>query len=314
MALHEKEMRAVYAETLCELIEKNSKVYCLEADLSKASGTNPLVLEKYPDNFVDIGVSEANMISVAAGLATEGNIPFCATFTCFAGRRVYDQTTISVAYAENNVKIVGTAPGITQGPNGGTHMDFQDLAIMRAMPNMHVYSPCDAYELKAMMHHMAENDQPTYMQLVRPKVSPVFDESISFDPNKAVRVRKGHAVTLVATGYMTHIAAETAEKLAQEGCEVDLLHYPSVKPFDEKTLLESVEKTGAVVTVENQSIIGGLGGAVCEVLCEHKPAPVKRLGIPDEFGEVATEDYLFNKHKFGPEHIAEACKTLAGSK
>ncbi|MFW6414348.1 MAG: transketolase family protein [Verrucomicrobiota bacterium] len=314
MALHDKEMRAVYGETLCELIDDNPKIYCLEADLSKASGTNPLVLEKHPDNFVDVGVSEANMVSVAAGLATEGNIPFCATFTCFAGRRVYDQTTISVAYGENNVKIVGTAPGITQGPNGGTHMDFQDLAIMRAMPNMHVYSPCDVYELTTVMHYMAESDQPTYMQLVRPKVAPVFDESVTFDPNKAVRVRSGEDVTLVTTGYMTHFTAEVADNLAKEGYSVDLLHYPSIKPFDEKTLVESVGRTGTVVTVENQSIIGGLGGAVCEVVAEHCPVKVKRLGIPDKFGEVATEDYLFEKYGFGPAHIARSCQAAVKEK
>ena len=143
MSLHEKEMRVVYGETLNELIEENRNVMCLEADLSKASGTNPMVLEKHPENFLNVGVSEANMISIGAGLAREGKIPFCASFSCFASRRVYDQITISVAYANNNVKIVGTAPGITAGANGGTHMCFQDMAIMRAMPNMHVYSPCD---------------------------------------------------------------------------------------------------------------------------------------------------------------------------
>ena len=156
---HEKEMRAVYGETLNELIAANPAIFCLEADLSKASGTNPTVAAANPENFINVGVAEANMIGVAAGLASEGKIPFCATFTCFASRRVYDQITISVAYANNNVKIVGTAPGITAGPNGGTHMCFQDLAIMRAMPNMHVYSPADPYELRAVMNWMANNKQ-----------------------------------------------------------------------------------------------------------------------------------------------------------
>ncbi len=308
MALHDSEMRAVYAETLCELIEQNPAVYCLEADLSKASGTYQEVRERHPDHFINVGVCEANMIGVGAGMAAEGKIPFCATFTCFASRRVYDQITISAAYGENNVKIVGTAPGITQGPNGGTHMDFQDLAILRAMPNMHVYSPCDVYELRQMLHCMANENQPTYMQLVRPKVPPVFDESITFDPEKAVHLREGDSATLVSTGYMTHIACEAADKLEAQGHAVDLLHYPSVKPFDQKTLVNSASKTGTVVTVENQNIIGGLGGAVCEVLAENRPTPVKRLGVPDKFGEVATEEYLFNKHGFGLDHIVEACK------
>lgn len=313
MNLHEKEMRIVYAETLNELMEENPNVLCVESDLSKASGTNPLVIEKNPDRFVNCGVSEANMIGVGAGLAREGKVPFCATFSCFASRRVYDQITISCAYANNNVKVVGTAPGITQGPNGGTHMCFQDLAIMRAMPNMHVYSPCDAYELKAMMRHMAGNLQPTYMQLIRPVVGKVFDETYEFDPNKAVVIKEGTDVTLVSTGYMTQFTPKVADELERDRISVEVIHYPSVKPFDEATLIASAKKTGAVVVVENQNIIGGLGGAVCEVLSEKCPTKVRRLGIPDRFGEVATEKYLFDKHGFGPEHIKEVCVELSKS-
>ncbi|HHH75755.1 MAG TPA: transketolase family protein [Phycisphaerae bacterium] len=308
--LHEKEMRVVYAETLNELMDENPNVMCLEADLGKATGTVPRISEKHAANFVDIGVAEANMVGIAAGLASEGKVPFCASFSCFASRRVYDQVTISVAYANNNVKVVGTAPGITQGPNGGTHMCFQDLAIMRAMPNMHVYSPCDAYELKAMIIQMAGACQPTYMQLVRPKVAKVMDEGCSFTPGKAVLLREGKDVTLVSTGYMTHIAVTAAQKLADQGVEVDLLHCPSVKPFDAEALVASASKTGAVVSVENQNIIGGLGGAVCEVLSEQCPTPVKRLGVPDQFGEVATEAYLLEKHGFGVEHIVAACTNI----
>lgn len=314
VAYHEKEMRIVYGETLNELIEENRNVLCLEADLSKASGTNPVVIAKYPDNFVNAGVAEADMVCIGAGLASEGKIPFCASFSCFASRRVYDQITLSVAYANMNVKIVGTAPGITQGPNGGTHMCFQDLAIMRAMPNMHVYSPCDVYELRAMMKYMASHYQPTYMQLIRPKVSQIFDESYEFNPNKAVVICEGVDVTVVSTGYMTHFALQAVEEIKAKGISAELLHYPSVKPFDAETLVKSAKKTGAVVTIENQNIIGGLGGAVCEVLCEKCPTPVKRLGVPDKFGEVATEEYLFNKHGFGVSHIIEACLAVKGNK
>ncbi|MCF6174598.1 MAG: transketolase family protein [Victivallaceae bacterium] len=310
MKLHEKEMRAVYAETLNELIEENSNVVCVEADLSKASGTNPEVINKHPENFINCGVAEANMVSVSAGLAKEGKIPFCATFSCFASRRVYDQVTISCAYANNNVKIIGTAPGITQGPNGGTHMCFQDLAIMRTMPNLHVYSPCDVYELKSMMHYMAHDEQPTYMQLVRPALKPIFNDSYEFNPNKAVKISEGSDVTLISTGYMTQFTPQVVEELAAEGINVELLHYPSIKPFDAETLIKSAQKTDAVVVVENQNIIGGLGGAVCEVLSEHCPTRVKRLGVPDKFGEVATEQYLFDKHGFGPEQVKEACRLM----
>ena len=314
MKLYEKEMNLVYGETLNELIEENPNVLCLEADLGRASGTNPKVAEKHPDNYVNVGVAEANMICIGAGLAAEGKIPFCASFSCFASRRVYDQITISVAYANNNVKIVGSAPGITAGPNGGTHMCFQDLAIMRAMPNMHVYSPCDAYELKSIMKYMAKTEQPTYMQLIRPKTDKVFDESYTFNPDKAVLIKEGSDVTVVSTGYMTQFTVKALQQLNDIGIDVELLHYPSVKPFDEAAIVKSAKKTGFVVTVENQSIIGGLGGAVCEVLSEQHPTKVKRLGVPDKFGEVATEEYLFNKHEFGIKHIVKACKDMKEGK
>jgi transketolase len=306
----EMEMRVVYAETLAELIGKNPAVYCIEADLGKADATIPVVSTRHPRNFINCGVQEANMIGVGAGLAREGKIPFCGTFGAFASRRCYDQITISVAYANNNVKIVGNSPGITQGPNGGTHMCFQDLAIMRAMPNMHVYSPADAHELRAVMFHMAETRQPTYMQLVRLKMPKLFPDGCRFDPLKAKRLHEGADVTLVSTGFMTRFALDAARKLDAEGLGVDLLHYPSVKPFDAETLIASARRTGAVVTVENQSIVGGLGSAVCEVLSENHPVRVRRLGVPDRFGEVADQEYLFDKHGFGPVHIARACREL----
>ena len=308
--LHEQEMRLAYAQVLNELIAANRNVYCIEADLSKASGTNPTVLKAHPNNFVNVGVAEANMIGVAAGLATEGKVPFCASFCCFATRRVYDQITLSVAYANTNVKIVGTGPGVTQGANGGTHMCFQDLAIMRAMPNMQVFSPCDVYELRSLMHYMANAYGGMYMQLLRPKIPAVFDANYEFKPNKAVRLHEGKDVSLISTGYMTHFALQAAQELAGEGMYIDLLHCPSIKPLPVDDIVGSAAKTGAVVVVENQTIIGGLGSAVCETLAEHCPVKVKRLGVPDEFGEVATEKYLFDKHGFGKTHIVNACKGI----
>ena len=312
--LHEQEMRFAYAHVLNELIAENRNVYCLESDLSKASGTNPTVLKAHPNNFVNVGVAEANMIGVAAGLATEGKVPFCASFCCFATRRVYDQITLSVAYANTNVKIVGTGPGVTQGMNGGTHMCFQDLAIMRAMPNMQVFSPCDVYELRSVMHYMTKTFGGMYMQLIRQKMPAMFDEKYEFHPNAAVRLMAGKDVTLISTGYMTHFALSAAKELANEGIGVDLLHCPSIKPLPVEDIAASAKKTGAVVTVENQNIVGGLGSAVCETLAELCPVKVKRLGVSDEFGEVATEDYLFNKHGFGKTHIENACREISKNK
>jgi transketolase len=314
MLRHEKDLQVVYAETMVELMEENPQVVCLEADLALASSTIPLVSDKFADRFLDAGVSEANMIGLGAGLAAEGKIPFCHSFSCFTTRRVYDQITISVAYPNNNVKIVGSAPGLTQGSNGGTHMCFLDLALMRVMPNMHVYSPCDAYELRAVMQYMAKTTQPTYMQLVRYQVPAVFDDSYVFDPYHARVLREGGDVTLVTTGYMVPYVLKAADELAKQGIKADVLHYPSVKPFDSDSLVVSARKTGGVVSVENQSTIGGLGGAVCEILSERYPVLIKRLGVPDKFGEVATEDYLFDKHEFGITHIIAAAKAIVNAR
>jgi len=305
--LHELEMRKVYAQTLVELADQNPDIVVLEADLAKASGTMPTFAQAHPDRFIDVGVAEANMIGIAAGLAVEGMVPFCASFTPFATRRVYDVITISVAYADANVKIVGTAPGITTGPNGGTHMCFQDLAIMRAMPNMVVLSPCDCYELRACVRWAAQHVGPVYMQMIRMVQPQVFDDRYQFRPDQAVRLRAGDACTLVSTGWMTPFALRAADELAAAGVAVDLLHYPCVKPFDAATLVESAARTGRVVTVENQSVIGGLGGAVCEVLSTQLPTPVTRLGVPDVFGEVASEEYLLNKYGMNVAHIKAAC-------
>ena len=306
--LHEIEMRKVYGQTLVELADSNPAIVVVEADLSKASGTMPTYSEAHPDRFIDTGVAEADMIGIGAGLAVEGMIPFCASFTPFATRRVYDAVTISVAYADANVKIVGTAPGITTGPNGGTHMCFQDLAIMRAMPNMVVLSPCDCYELRACVRWAAEYVGPVYMQMIRMLQPQVFDDDYVLRPDRAVRLREGDDATLVSTGWMTPFALQAADELAGEGVSVDLLHYVCVKPFDADTLVESAGRTGHVVTVENQSVIGGLGGAVCETLCERLPTPVRRLGVPDVFGEVASDEYLLSKYGMSVEDIKAACR------
>ena len=222
------------------------------------------------------------MISLGAGLAAEGKIPFCSSFTALRPAASTTRSPSASAYANNNVKIVGTAPGITQGSNGGTHMCFQDLAIMRAMPNMHVYSAADAYELRAIMRYMAKTKQPTYLQVIRFTMPEIFDDDYVFDPNAAKVMREGEDVTLVTTGYMLPFVLTAADELAKDGIKADVLHYPSVKPFDAATLVASAKKTGGVVTVENQSILGGLGGAVCEILSEQHPVRVKRLGIPDQ--------------------------------
>jgi transketolase len=307
MELHEKEMRQVYAETLIEIAGTDPRLVVMEADLSKASGTTPFA-KAYPERFIDVGVAEANMMGVAAGLAAVGKVPFTATFSCFATRRCYDQISISIAYAKRNVKIVGTSPGVTATMNGGTHMCFQDLAIMRAMPNMTVLSPADAYELRSMLKWMAATEGPMYLQLLRMKEPKVFGPDYVYRHGQAVQLRTGDRATLVTTGFTAKLAVAAADELAAHGISVDLLHCPSVKPLDLDAIEVSARKTGYVVTIENQNILGGLGGAVCEGLAERFPVRVKRLGVPDSFGEVATEEYLLDKHRFNVSHIVAAVR------
>jgi len=313
MEFRHKAMNAVYAETLNELIENDANVYCLEADLARASMSLPVVKDRHPEHYVNVGVCEANMIGVAAGMAREGKIPFCATFSSFASRRACDQIAISVAFAGNNVKIVGMEPGLTSGPNGGTHMSFEDIAILRAIPGMHVYSPCDVFELRSMMRQMAGSQQYSYMQLLRPAVGVLFDESYEFVPGRLVRLTEGNDVTLISLGFLSHHAARAVEELAADGMSVDFFHCPCAKPLDADTLISSARRTGAVVTVESQNILGGLGSAVCEILSEEHPVRVRRLGVPDAFGEVATGDYLLDKHGFGVKHIVAACRRMRGA-
>ena len=308
--LHELEMRQVYATTLVELIEDNPNVICLEADLGLGSQTIPIVKETQPHNFIDVGIAEANMIGISAGLSREEKIPFCASFSGFATRRAYDQITVSVAYANNNVNIIGYSPGVLTTVNGGTHMDFQDLAIMRAMPNMKVFSPVDVYELRAVMQYMADNIGPMYMQLNRLKAPKVFDVDYVFDPEQALQLSEGNNITLVSTGLATNIVVDTVKMLNKEGISIDHLHYPSVKPFDAGTIVKSAQKTGTVITVENQNIIGGLGSAVCEVLSEKYPTNVTRIGIKERFGEVGSLDYLIDTMEFSPNHIFDTCKKI----
>jgi len=305
MNLHEKPMKQVYAETLLELAYENKEICLFEADLMLASGTK-IFKNALPDRFFNVGVAEANMIGIAAGLSTLGKIPFCTTFTPFATRRTYDQITVSVAYAKQNVKIVGTDPGITATTNGGTHMCFQDLAIMRAMPRMTVLSPADAYELKQLLHFMVNFTGPVYMQLIRGIQPQILNPDYRFELAKAVKLASGSDVTIVSTGYTTAVAVQAVKALRSQGIYVDHLHYPTVKPFDKQAIIDSARKTNFVVTVENQNIIGGLGSAVCESLAEKHPAIVHRLGVPDEFGEVADENFLMEKHQFRVTDIVNA--------
>ena len=275
MNYHELEMRAVYGRTLNELMDENPDVFCLEADLSKASGTNPEVAQKHPQNFVNVGVSEANMICVGAGLANEGKIPFCASFTCFASRRVYDQITISVAYANNNVKIVGTAPGITAGANGGTHMCFQDLAIMRAMPNMTVVTAADGHELRALIPLVGEYPGPVYLRLSRTAPPHVSKHDAPIIIGKGRVLREGNDVTLMTLGIPLARTLAAQQDLGDQGISARVVEMHTLRPLDKDLILQCAEETQGIVTIEEHSIIGGLYGAVAETLAQSRPTATR---------------------------------------
>ncbi len=292
-----REMRAVYTQTLIQLAQADTNIVLLEADLMKASGTKPFQ-EMFPERTFNVGVAEANMVSIAAGLSTTGKIPFADSFACFATRRTFDQFFISANYARLNVKLVGTDPGVTAAYNGGTHMAFEDAGIMRTIPGLVVFEPCDPVSLEKLVRQSAYHQGCTYMRLQRTPAPIRYDESAEITLGKGNVLRDGNNVTLIATGaVMVGEALKAADRLEKDGISAAVIDMHTIKPVDAALILRYAEKTGLIVTCENHQIYNGLGSAVAEVLCENKPVPMKRIGVNDEFGEVGTVDYL--KERFG---------------
>lgn len=294
--LEEHWLRDTYVDLLLEYAQKDDRIVALDADLMAASSVKRFS-QQMPGRAIDVGVAEANMIGVAAGLAAMGKIPFTHSFTAFASRRVCDQVTLSVAYAGLNVKMVGSDPGITAELNGGTHMSMEDVSIMRNIPGMTVYEPVDSAQLRAAFPQILAHDGPVYIRLLRRPAVRIDSENDEFTLGKASLLREGGDVTILATGIMVAEALLAAEELAGQGISAEVLNVHTVKPFDEEAVLRSAMKTGAVVTAENASVIGGLGSAAAECLGENCPVPLRRVGVRDCFGEVGLTDYL--KEKFG---------------
>lgn len=294
--LEEHWLRDTYVDLLLEYAQKDDRIVALDADLMAASSVKRFS-QQMPGRAIDVGVAEANMIGVAAGLAAMGKIPFTHSFTAFASRRVCDQVTLSVAYAGLNVKMVGSDPGITAELNGGTHMSMEDVSIMRNIPGMTVYEPVDSAQLRAAFPQILAHDGPVYIRLLRRPAVRIDSENDEFTLGKASLLREGGDVTILATGIMVAEALLAAEELAGQGIGAEVLNVHTVIPFDEEAVLRSAMKTGAVVTAENASVIGGLGSAAAECLGENCPVPLRRVGVRDCFGEVGLTDYL--KEKFG---------------
>ena len=306
------EMRAVYAQCLAELMEKDKRVVVLDADLAKASGTRNLY-ERFPEQMFDCGVAEQNMASIAAGLSSYGFKPWIESFTPFATRRICDQIAISISYAKQNVRIVGTDPGISAELNGGTHMSMEDIGVLRSIPGVVIFEPVDNVQLKAAMPVLDAYQGVVYMRLFRKESPQVFEEGYTFDLFKADLLKEGRDLSIFVSGMLTNDVLTAEKELAAAGIDAEIINIHTIKPIDAETVLSSAKKTGAVLTVENHNVIGGLRSAVLEALAEEK-IPVCGVGVPDRFGEVGKLPYLREVMGLTVENIVAAAKKAVSLK
>ncbi|MBC9784443.1 transketolase family protein [Heliobacterium chlorum] len=305
--------RDAYGRALAQLGGENQDIVVLDADLAKSTKTIDFA-KVYPERFFDMGIAEQNLIGVSAGLAAAGKIPFASTFAMFATGRAFEQIRNSVAYPKLNVKIAATHAGISVGEDGASHQTVEDIALMRAIPNMTVVVPADGIETEAVIRWAASYSGPVYIRLGRLAVPVLYDENYRFEWGKAVTLCSGKDVTFIAAGLMVAMAMEAAELLSAEGIEAEVLNIHTIKPIDAEAICASVQRTGAVVTAEEHSIIGGLGSAVAEVLAEHYPAPLERVGLKDTFGESGKPNELFEKYGLTKEALVAAAKKAVGRK
>ena len=300
------EMRAIYANCLAEMMEKDKRVVVLDADLSKASGTRALY-ERFPEQIFECGIAEQDMTSIAAGLASYGFKPWIESFATFASRRNCDQITLSVAYAKQNVKIVGTDPGIAAELNGGTHMALEDIGVLRSIPTLVITEPADETQLRATMAALDAYEGPAYLRLFRKELPKIFDDDYKFDLFKADVLKEGCDLTICVSGFQTKDVLDAEKALAADGIDAEIVNVHTIKPIDAETIRASARKTGAVLTVENHNVIGGLRSAVLEALAEEK-IPVCAVGVQDRFGEVGKLPYLREAMGLTVENIIETAK------
>ena len=300
--------REAYGNTLAEL-KDNENVVVLEADLGHATKSLKFK-EVCPQRFFNMGIAEADMIGTAAGLAACGKVPFASTFSVFATGRAFDQVRNSVCYPNLNVKIVGTHAGITVGEDGGTHQAIEDIALMRSLPNMSIVVPSDDVEARAAVLAAAAYKGPMYLRMARVASPTYHNDSYVFTLGKGEIIREGSDLTIIACGLMVMKAMEAAEQLAKEGVSVRVINMHTIKTLDHKIVIESDEKTGKIITVEEANILGGLGSAVCETVSEYCPVPVKRIGVRDIFGKSGNPDKLLQEYGLTAEHIIEEARKL----
>lgn len=289
--------------------EANENVVALCADLTDSTQIS-LFKEAFPERFVQIGVAEQNLVTVSSGMAAMGKIPFCSSYAAFMPGRCWEQIRTTIALNDRPVKLIGSHAGISVGPDGATHQMLEDIALMRALPNMVVIAPCDSLEAEKATVAMSEDKRPNYMRLAR-EATPVFTtDNTPFEIGKAKVFRSGTDITIIATGTMTYQAMVAAQKLEKDGISAEVIHVATIKPLDEVTILDSVRKTKKAITAEEHQITGGLGGAVAELLSEHLPVPLKRIGVKDRFGESGKPDELLRFFGLTHTHIAMTAHQL----
>ena len=299
--------RNYYGKALAELAKEDPNIVVMDADLAGSTKTSDFQ-KVCPERFVEVGIAESNMIGIASGLAASGKTVFASTFGVFATGRCWEQIRLGVAYPKLNVKIVATHCGISVGEDGASHQALEDIAIMRAIPNMTVVAPADAYEAYAATKVLAKTDGPAYMRMGRADFPTILDENVEFVIGKATVLREGKDVTIVGCGQMVSSCLEAADILAKDGIEAEVINMSTIKPLDSEAVIASVGKTGCCVTAEEHSIIGGLGSAVAECLVESKLVPLERVGTKDTFGESGKPSDLMPKYGLSTEDIVQAAK------
>ena len=303
--LAQEPIRKGFGRGLLEAGKKSDKVVAACADLTGSTAMD-LFAKEFPERFVQVGVAEQNLVTVGSGMAAMGKIPFVSSYAAFSPGRNWEQIRTTICLNDRPVKIIGSHAGVSVGPDGATHQMLEDIALMRTLPNMVVFAPCDSIEAAKMTQAMAEDRRPNYMRLAREATPIITTEKTPFEIGKAYIYAPGQDITIVATGTMTYHALVAAEMLFRDGIDAEVVHVPTIKPLDGVTILKSVHKTKRVITVEEAQINGGLGSAVAELTAEEFPVPVRRLGMRDHFGESGTPVELLHHFGLTAKHIAMA--------
>ncbi|HIS89735.1 TPA: transketolase family protein [Candidatus Avigastranaerophilus faecigallinarum] len=298
-----KSVRSEYGKTLVELGKTNPNIVVLDADLSSSTQTK-LFAKEFPERFFNVGISEQDLITTAAGLSCTGKIPFVSTFAMFASGRAWEQVRNTICYSNLNVKIAATHGGITVGEDGASHQALEDISLMRSIPNMTVIVPADAEETRQVIKFAAEFNGPVYIRISRSNLPDIFDSAYKFDYKKANIIKEGKDITLITNGETLVETIDCAKILSEKGIDAEIINVPVVKPLDNETIINSAKKTNRVITIENHSIIGGLGSAVCELLSEKYPTKVTRIGTNDEFGQSGTAKELMAFYGLNAEKLA----------